>query len=162
MGAKLEKASVEKSEVDKAKGKTLDEISAIVQQINAQLKEKKNKLAPQIKALRSVRQSFQQVEVKYMEKKTAYDQARSSIDAEIQRIAGEVKQLETDVLDGEQGYHELNMQLSVTESRLGRAAKEHRCLRKEEIHSNQFATLTDQYSSEISKLDEYVRDYRKH
>merc|ERR1712060_275513 len=71
--AMLEKASVEKSQVDKAKGKTLDEISAIVQKINAQLKEKKNKLAPQIKALRSVRQNFQQVEVKYLEKKSAWD-----------------------------------------------------------------------------------------
>lgn len=37
-------------QVDRAKGKTLDEISAIVQKINQQLKEKKNKLAPQIKA----------------------------------------------------------------------------------------------------------------
>lgn len=36
-------------QVDRAKGKTLDEISAIVQKINQQLKEKKNKLAPQIK-----------------------------------------------------------------------------------------------------------------
>merc|ERR1712039_183672 len=88
--AMLEKASVEKSQVDRAKGKTLDEISAIVQKINAQLKEKKNKLAPQIKALRSVRQSFQSVEVKYLEKKSAYDQARSSMDSELQRVAGEV------------------------------------------------------------------------
>merc|ERR1719261_561554 len=57
--AALEKASVEKAAVDQAKGRTLDEISAIVQKINSQLKEKKNKLAPQIKALRAVRQTFQ-------------------------------------------------------------------------------------------------------
>merc|ERR1711870_91916 len=86
--AMLEKASVEKSQVDRAKGKTLDEISAIVQKINAQLKEKKNKLAPQIKALRSVRQNFQQVEVKYLEKKSAYDQDKSGIDSELGRVAG--------------------------------------------------------------------------
>merc|ERR1712187_891173 len=78
--AMIEKASVEKSQVDKAKGKTLDEISAIVQKINSQLKEKKNKLAPQIKALRSVRQNFQQVEAKHLEKKSAYDQAKSSME----------------------------------------------------------------------------------
>merc|ERR1712050_742422 len=106
--AKLEKASVEKSEVDKAKGKTLDEISAIVQKINLQLKEKKNKLAPQIKALRSVRQNFTQVEAKYLEKKSAYDQARSSMDSELHRVAGDVKQLENEVMEAEQQYHELN------------------------------------------------------
>merc|ERR1719458_129221 len=39
--AALEKASVEKSQVDKAKGKTLDEISSIVSKINSQLKDKK-------------------------------------------------------------------------------------------------------------------------
>merc|ERR1712226_803904 len=97
--AMLVKASVEKSEVDKAKGKTLDEISAIVQKINLQLKEKKNKLAPQIKALRSVRQNFQQVEVKYLEKKTTYDQAKSGMDSELSKIASDVRALEADVLE---------------------------------------------------------------
>merc|ERR1719270_706049 len=106
--AMLEKASVEKSQVDKAKGKTLDEISGIVQKINAQLKEKKNKLAPQIKALRSVRQNFQQVEVRYLERKSAYDQAKTSMDGELGRVATDVRQLESEVLEAEQSYHEYN------------------------------------------------------
>merc|ERR1712066_506791 len=100
--AMLEKASVEKSEVDKAKGKTLDEISGIVRKINAQLKEKKNKLAPQIKALRSVRQNFQQVEAKYLEKKSAYDQAKSTMDSELSKVGADVKSLESEVLEAEQ------------------------------------------------------------
>merc|ERR1712232_768506 len=116
--ARLEKASVDKSQVDKAKGKTLDEISAIVQKINQQLKEKKNKLAPQIKALRSVRQNFQQVEVKYLEKKSAYDQAKSTMDGELSKVSSEVRQLENEVLDAEQNYHELNMQLCTAESKI--------------------------------------------
>lgn len=159
--AMLEKASVEKSQVDKAKGKTLDEISAIVQKINAQLKEKKNKLAPQIKALRSVRQNFQQVEVKYLEKKSAYDQAKSSMDGELSKISGEVRQLEDEVKEAEQSYHELNMQLCAAESKLQRAHKETRCLRKEERYSKDFATLSEHYATEISRLDELCRDLRK-
>jgi len=159
--AQLEKASVEKSQVDRAKGKTLDEISSIVQKINAQLKEKKNKLAPQIKALRSVRQSFQQVEVKYLEKKSAYDQAKSSIDGDLSKVAGEVRQLENEVLEAEQGYHDLNMQLSTAESKLQRAEQETRCLRKEHRHSNDFATLSDQYAATIKHLDEQCNQMRK-
>jgi len=159
----LEKASVEKSQVDKAKGKTLDEISAIVQKINAQLKEKKNKLAPQIKALRSVRQNFQQVEVKYLEKKNNYDQVKTQVDSELSKVAGEVKQLESDVLEAEQNYHELNMQLTTAESKLQRAHWETRCLRKEEgaRHSQEYATLYEQYTAEIKNLDEQCRDLRK-
>jgi len=159
--AALEKTSVEKSQVDKAKGKTLDEISGIVQKINAQLKDKKNKLAPQIKALRSVRQNFQQVEVKYLEKKSAYDQAKSNMDGELSSVSGNVKQLEGDVLEAEQAYHELNMQLCAADSRLQRAARESRCLRKEERYSEEFATLCDHYSTEINRLDEQCRDLRK-
>jgi len=155
--AMLEKASVEKSQVDKAKGKTLDEISAIVQKINGQLKEKKNKLAPQIKALRSVRQNFQQVEVKYLEKKSAYDQAKSSMDGELSKVSGDVRQLESEVLEAEQAYHELNMQLCAAESRLQRAHRE----RTRGGHSKDHASLSEQYAAEISRLDELCRDLRK-
>merc|ERR1719421_2372009 len=95
----LEKASVEKSQVDKAKGKTLDEISTIVQKINSQLKEKKNKLAPQIKALRAVRQTFQTVEATYLEKKNLYDQAQLAVNADLQKYSSEVVALQAEVLD---------------------------------------------------------------
>merc|ERR1712032_896945 len=156
--AMLEKASVEKSQVDKAKGKTLDEISAIVQKINAQLKEKKNKLAPQIKALRSVRQNSQQVEVKYLEKKSAYDQAKSSMEGELSKVAGDVRQLDNQVLEAEQNYHELNMQLCAAESKLQRAHRETRCQRKEEKHSKDYGTLSEQYTAEIARLDEQCKD----
>merc|ERR1719456_1281750 len=71
VGMREVEQQLQKASVEKTKGKTLDEISVIVQQINSQLREKKNKLAPQIKALRSARQSFQVVETKHMEKKSA-------------------------------------------------------------------------------------------
>eukprot|EP00929_Paragymnodinium_shiwhaense_P106287 TRINITY_DN7154_c0_g3_i1.p1 TRINITY_DN7154_c0_g3~~TRINITY_DN7154_c0_g3_i1.p1 ORF type:complete len:673 (-),score=310.08 TRINITY_DN7154_c0_g3_i1:131-2149(-) len=157
----LEKASVEKSAVDKAKGKTLDEISAIVQKINAQLKEKKNKLAPQIKALRAVRQSFQQVEAKYMEKKASYDQVKATIDSDISKLHNEVQGLERDVNDSEQAYHEHHMGLTGAETRLQRAHRETRCVRKEERYSKDFGTMAECYSAEISRLDEQCRELRK-
>merc|ERR1712224_994777 len=106
----LEKASVEKAQVDQAKGKTLDEISAIVQKINTQLKEKKNKLAPQIKALRTVRQNFQTVEATYLEKKNLYDQAQISVNADLQKLSTEVANLQKEVLGAEREYHELHVQ----------------------------------------------------
>jgi intraflagellar transport protein 81 len=159
--AMIEKASIDKSQIDKNKGKTLDEISNIVTKINSQLKEKKNKLAPQIKALRSVRQNFQQVESKYLEKKASYDQAKSSMDGDLSKVSGEVRQLETEVLEAEQAYHELNMQLCAAESRLQIAHRETRCMRKEERFSQDFATLSESHSSEINRLDELCRELRK-
>ncbi|CAK9003891.1 unnamed protein product [Durusdinium trenchii] len=47
--------------------------------------------------------------------------------------------------------------------KLQRAHWETRCLRKEEgaTHSEEFATLSDQYAAEIAKLDEQCRELRK-
>jgi len=157
----LEKASVEKAAIDRTKGKTLDEISAIVQQINSQLKEKKNKLAPQIKALRSARQSFQVVEAKHMEKKSAYDTAMCELQGDLKRISEEVQRLDTETRDSEKAYHELNMQLTLADSQMQRATAEARRLRNEERYSDQFGTLSERYSSEISNLDNQCRELRK-
>lgn len=55
----LEKVSAAKGEIDEAKGQTLEEISKFVTEINQVIKERKSKLAPQIKDLRAVRQKFQ-------------------------------------------------------------------------------------------------------
>jgi intraflagellar transport protein 81 len=157
----LEKASVEKASVDKTKGKTLDEISQIVQQINAQLREKKNKLAPQIKALRSARQNFQAVESKHSEKKGAYDQVKLEVETDLKRISSEVVRLEAETQDSEKSYHELNMQVVLADSQMQRAAAEARRLRREERYSDQYNTLSERYSNEISNLDNLCRELRK-
>lgn len=157
----LQKASVEKASVDKTKGKTLDEISAIVEQINSQLKEKKNKLAPQIKALRSARQSFQVVEARHQEKKTAYDQVKCSMDSDLNKICGEVQALENETQESERAYHELNMVLTLSDSKMQRANAEARRLRREERYSDQYTSLSERYAAEIGNLDNLCRDLRK-
>lgn len=157
----LEKASVEKASVDKHKGKTLDEISTIVTQINNQLRDKKNRLAPQIKALRSTRQNFQVVEAKHIEKKGVYDGAKCSMEADLKRIAGDVNRLETETQEAEKSYHELNMQLVLADSQMQRASAEARYLRKEDRYSDTFNSLSERYASEISGLDNLCRELRK-
>jgi intraflagellar transport protein 81 len=157
----LEKASVEKSQVDKAKGKTLDEISAIVQKINSQLKEKKNKLAPQIKALRAVRQTFQQVEAKWLEKKASYEQAKGEVDQTLSRVAGEVQALQTEVLESEMQYHDLNLKICAADSKLHRAHREVRCQRNEEVYSEKYKSLSACYADELAQLDSTCRELRK-
>jgi len=157
----LEKASVEKASVDKHKGKTLDEISTIVTQINNQLRDKKNRLAPQIKALRSTRQNFQVVEAKHIEKKSVYDGAKCSMEADLKRIAGDVNRLETETQEAEKAYHELNMQLVLADSQMQRASAEARYLRKEDRYSDTFNSLSERYASEISGLDNLCRELRK-
>eukprot|EP00397_Hematodinium_sp_SG-2012_P019843 GEMP01020413.1.p1 GENE.GEMP01020413.1~~GEMP01020413.1.p1 ORF type:complete len:672 (+),score=176.12 GEMP01020413.1:115-2130(+) len=157
----LEKTSMAKAMVDKAKGQTLEEISTIVQKINNLLKEKKNKLAPLIKSLRTVRQTYQVVETKYLEKKNTYDAVKTQVDQEHDKTHQEVQKLEHDVMMQEQKFHELNVMLASVDARVTRADKELRCIQGKERYCSEFASLGAVYSGEINKLEQISRELRK-
>jgi len=55
------------------KDQTLQEITQIVMQIESEVKDKKQKLAPEIKKLRGFRQKYTDLETIYNEKKKQYD-----------------------------------------------------------------------------------------
>jgi intraflagellar transport protein 81 len=63
-----------KEQLDNAKSRSLQELTALVQQIDIECKEKKNRLAPEIKKLRTLRTKFTDIEAEYNEKKRAYEQ----------------------------------------------------------------------------------------
>ena len=62
--AHLEKISEAKSAIDEEKGNMLEEISKTVTEINQAIKDRKSNLAPQIKELRTMRQNYQEMEVR--------------------------------------------------------------------------------------------------
>ena len=79
----LNTVSDKKAEIDMAKGQTLNEISKIVEEINHKIRMKKDKLAPQIKVLRKVRQEYTTVEQDFLSKKGVYDSQKLHYDGAI-------------------------------------------------------------------------------
>lgn len=158
---RLEKTSMAKAIVDKAKGQTLEEISTVVQKINTLLKDKKNKLAPLIKSLRTVRQTYQVVESKYIEKKNIYDVVKLQVDQEYGKVKTDVQKLEREVLAQEKKYHELNVMLTSVEARLQQADREVQCAQGKERYNEEFSSLSAVYNNEINKLEQNSRDLRK-
>lgn len=59
----LEKVAGAKAEIDEAKGKTLEEMSTLVQQLSMKINERKARLAPIIKELRPLRLQCQELQV---------------------------------------------------------------------------------------------------
>lgn len=118
----LEKVSEEKSQLDEAKGATLQEISRTVDSINAAIKERKTKLAPHIKRLRVMRQEYLELENQYTEKKVAYDEVMAVVQRKTATLEEEVCGLKTEVLEKESLYHLLNCQMQLVDTDLRRAA----------------------------------------
>ena len=104
----------------------MDELSELVKEITVQLKEQKNKLAPQIQELRTVRLAFQEVEGAYLEEKAKYDEVKLAVDVDLNKINGEVTTLQDEMNGLERKYHSLQTALVGHESRLARVNKEER------------------------------------
>jgi len=101
----LEKVSQQKAEVDEVKGKTLEEISHVVEEINGQIKARKNRLAPQIKELRTLRVKFQEQESEYLEKKQLHDNLKAGLDTETAKLQAECDAAENEVSHEESTCH---------------------------------------------------------
>jgi intraflagellar transport protein 81 len=87
----LEKISQQKAEIDEMKGRTLDEMSHVVGEINERIKRRKHDLAPQIVKLRKLRNEVREQEASYLEKKTSYTNAKAGIDSDLANVQSEAE-----------------------------------------------------------------------
>jgi chromosome segregation ATPase len=77
--------SEEKGRVDAAKGECLDEISAVVEEINSKIRSRKGVLAPKITQLRAARARHAEVAAAHEQARAAYLKTQ---DAHTARLAG--------------------------------------------------------------------------
>lgn len=69
-----------KEKLDNAKSQSMQELTALIQKIDIEVKEKKQKLAPEIKRLRTLRNRFSEIETDYNERKRNYETVQMNID----------------------------------------------------------------------------------
>lgn len=112
----IQGVSEKKEELDNAKSKSMQELTGIVQQIDAECKEKKNRLAPEIKKLRTLRTKFAEVEMEYNDKKKAYDFTQSKVDSEKERLDKDMGHAWTEYKEQESRFHANNIQADVFEA----------------------------------------------
>jgi intraflagellar transport protein 81 len=118
---RLSEISEEKNIVEQSKGKTLEELAVIVQDLVNAIRDRKETLGPKITELRTTRQSAQMVEQEHTEKKDAYEYQHSLLMQEVTKLEGEVSQLTDETRLNESMYHRLHAQqkiLSVQKKRV--------------------------------------------
>ncbi|TPX69293.1 hypothetical protein SpCBS45565_g02540 [Spizellomyces sp. 'palustris'] len=111
----LEKVSERKAEIDEVKGRTLEEISGIIQKLTNNINEKKSFLSPVIQELRTMRSQVQELETEHGEKKRLYDATMVGLDSEAIQLEQEVKLYRQDILNDQSRYHYLNMQIGLAD-----------------------------------------------
>merc|ERR1711904_194755 len=160
----LNTVSDKKAEIDMAKGQTLNEISKIVEEINHKIRMKKDKLAPQIKVLRKVRQEYTNVEQDFLQKKGVYDTQKLHYDGEINRLSQELDNLTKEQERQERQFYEYSTLITSAEQSRKRAQKEKLCQQGTvSFHPDfpDFKSLTQYYDAEMRKKSDEQQELRK-
>mmetsp|Transcript_34028 Transcript_34028/g.47153 ORF Transcript_34028/g.47153 Transcript_34028/m.47153 type:complete len:678 (+) Transcript_34028:128-2161(+) len=144
--ANLEMVSAAKGEIDEAKGQTLEEISKFVSEINQVIKDRKSKLAPQIKDLRAVRQKFQELETDHSDKKKVYDTAAMGYESKKSKLDSEVKELLSGYTSDQSKYHWLNCMGNVVDVSIKRVTAG--------LDSH---ALRDRYSKKVTQQEDLTK-----
>ncbi|KAG4096729.1 hypothetical protein H8356DRAFT_1425994 [Neocallimastix lanati (nom. inval.)] len=120
----LEKVSEKKNEMDETKGKTLNEISSLVDKIVQTINDKKAVLTTVIQEVRALRTKAQDLETDYIEKKKVYDTTIASLESDSCALEQEVRGYRQDIINDQSRYHYLNAMLNISEISLDRVLQE--------------------------------------
>ena len=157
-----DKISMLSSALNQTKGKTLEEISKIVTDINQKLKERKNKLAPQIKQLRTVRNQYQEKESVYLEKKGMFESTAAGLESERVKLELQCGRNQDEALKVEREYHMLNCMLQKAEVDLERVELEEQFSKGEGQLLPDFKSFQELYQNKISQQQSLLQALRKH
>lgn len=105
-----------KEQMDNNKSQSLQELTGLIQQIEQEVKEKKTKLAPGIKKLRTIRQRMSEIEDEYQGKKKDYDTIIEQMEAEKEQITKDMGSQFQEYKEAESKFHSNNVQADIFET----------------------------------------------
>ncbi|KAK2156371.1 hypothetical protein LSH36_215g03007 [Paralvinella palmiformis] len=156
----LESVSAIKSELDQMKGRTLEDISQLVQQLTKKISEKKEALAPTIKELRILRTQGQEIDQVYNEKKMAYDNFQAGLESNRAKLEQEVKILRDEVSMQESRFHYLNAMYNICELQQTKISAEMKLYVSSDPYEKK-KSLREQYSRKLQEQENLGKGLRE-
>eukprot|EP00756_Hemistasia_phaeocysticola_P040579 Hpha_TRINITY_DN16869_c3_g1::TRINITY_DN16869_c3_g1_i1::g.153951::m.153951/K19677/IFT81; intraflagellar transport protein 81 len=160
----LDAVNQQKHELDGQKSQTLEELSSVVQQFVADIRGRRNKLAPQILELRNTRQKAQVVEADYMQRKEVYENEQARLQSETGRLEDEVSQLGDECRLNESLFHRLHCQLQIAEVAFKRVQDEKDFLTSEgegKQLCKDYKSWAEMFEKKTADLDSRSRELQK-
>lgn len=161
----LDSVNQKRAKLDGQKSQTLEELSQVVQEFVSNIRERRNKLAPQILELRNTRQRAQVIEAEYQERKDKYETEERRLQGETGKLEDEVAALAQDCRLNESLYHRLNCQLSIAQAAAKRVQDEKDFLsgdgrRLDEMHKS-WGDMFEKKSGELEIKSKEMREKRR-
>jgi len=157
----IEELSINKSNVDKQKGQTLEEISRVVEKLKQEIAAKKQELTPSVEKLRDVRQKSQNISNEYESKKAVYENVRMGYESERERLNEEILELKHVIDQSESLYHQLTAQIELTEIEKQRVEQEESFRSGKGQLNEKHKTYQDWYQAVLKQLETESKELRE-
>jgi len=133
-----------------------------VETINTQIKENKTRLAPQIKKLRVLRSSFQEVESEFLEKKAVYDNTKAGLDSEISKMQAELDAAvkETSQEESNAQYYESLCSIEKVKTQRVAEEREKRSVKRQMPDGSVVRTYQELYAAKIRDQEQMTKELR--
>ncbi|EPY19662.1 hypothetical protein STCU_05187 [Strigomonas culicis] len=155
----LSKLTAEKDTIEEVKGKTLEELSRVVQDFTLAIREGRTRLAPLINELRTVRQTAAEVEEEWSDKKSQYDYQKGLLMEDIQKLDDDVTRLKEERNANESLFHRVRTQSVLLAAQVKRAAEERAFRSQPELSLDpQYKTYSDYFADVTKQLEARTKD----
>jgi intraflagellar transport protein 81 len=158
----LEVISNATAALNSTKGKTLEEISKIVTDINHAVTDRKKKLQPLINKLKGLRPTYKEKESEYLEAKSVFENMAAGLESERVKLERDCESYQVDCQREESRYHMLNCMTQISNSNMERVRLEEQFSRGNGELLPQFRSFQDLYNSKIQQQQSLSQELRKH
>lgn len=148
------------AEVDQMKGATLEQISAMVEQIGREFKSKQALLQPLMVELKSMRQQHNEVEADYSVRKSTYDKSSVGLEMEKQKLERECDSFQEECLREESRFHYLNSMTTIAKIKLERAEQEKKWQAGDGRMMRDFQHFKDLYAHKLTQQEQLTKALR--
>ena len=158
---KLEQISATKADLDDEKGRTLEEMSQIVQEIQRNIKSRQDELKPYVAALQEKRKEKAAVENKYLQAKQRYNNAVSEYETVCQELDEECKKLRAEISQYQSKFFTVQALLGQQARTLKRISDEQRAIETGNPISSTIKTYADYFQKETLNMKKRTKELKE-
>lgn len=158
----LEELSRKKQEIDQSKVMTLEEYSKLIQQMRGKIQETHDKHAPLIDTHAKLKKEYEDLMPSYNQKKQFYEHSVQDIQTSYNMTKETFNKSESSLKEFQNKYHQLNINLRITEDMIKRYEQESTFSTKNDKKLNdKFKSFGDYYRAIISEQDNLLKDLKE-
>lgn len=147
----LHRLTHEKDALEELKGKTLEELSKVSQEVVMLIRDRRTKIAPLINELRAVRDAAAELDREWEDKKSVYEYQESLLLEDVRKLTNDVNKLRAEAQNNESLYHRLASQ------RVLLKAQQQRVEDEKLYRSDPAASLDPQYKTHADYIADTIK-----